>query len=169
MDEQEFKSKLLPIGNKLYRFALGFLKQEEEAEDTLQEVFIKLWSMRQKLNEYQSVEALAMTMTRNLCLDKLKLKKTYYLEDQAGYTEEAAGDPNPESRMQLKNSLETIRRCMDRLPEVQRSILELRDMQGYSYDEIAAIMKMSINNIRVSLSRARKFIREQYDLIGKTS
>ncbi len=169
MDEQEFKSKLLPIGDKLYRFALGFLKVEQEAEDALQEVFMKLWSMRQKLKQYRSVEALAMTMIRNHCLDKLKLRKTYYIEDQSSYTEGATGEPDPENRMQLKNSMEMIRKCMDRLPETQRTILDLRDIQGYEYKEIAAVMNMNINNIRVSLSRARKFIREQYDLTGRTS
>src|ERR1035437_5019654 len=75
MDLREFKIQVFPLKNKLFRIANRLLDDSEDAKDIVQEVFIKLWNMRDKLDIYRSVEALAVVSTRNLCLDKLKTKK----------------------------------------------------------------------------------------------
>ena len=75
MTPEEFKTRLLPVKNKLFRFALSLLQNRQEAEDSVQEVYIKMWKMRNDLGKYKSTEALMMTITRNHCLDKLKSKK----------------------------------------------------------------------------------------------
>jgi len=75
MTVETFKIEVLPLKHKLYRFAKRLLKNATEAEDIVQEVFIRLWSRREKLSEYKSIEAFAMTITKNLCLDNLKSKK----------------------------------------------------------------------------------------------
>ena len=80
MTIENFKSEVLPIKNKLYRVANRMLNDSAEAEDTVQEVFLRLWSKKEKLKEYRSIEAFAMVITKNLCLDKIKLKKTKHLE-----------------------------------------------------------------------------------------
>ena len=76
MTIEKFKEDILPMKNKLFRMALRLLKSTAEAEDVVQEIFLKLWSKRETLKEYRSIEAFSMTMTKNLCLDKLKAKSS---------------------------------------------------------------------------------------------
>lgn len=158
MDLLEFQHKVYPLKNKLFRFARRLLDQTEEAEDTVQEVFIKLWNRRDKLDEYRSVEALAMVTTKNLCLDKIK-KKRYpveNIENHRMFLENIPGDTGADH----SDLIHGIRQAMKTLPEQQQIILHLRDIEGYEFEEIAEIVEMNENAIRVALSRARKRIRE---------
>ena len=158
MELREFKIQVIPLKNKLFRFAKRFLDNTEEAEDIVQEVFIRLWNRREKLDEYRSVEALAMITTRNMCLDKLKTKKytTERLENIRDEVEETLN----ETKNDLSEVIQKIHRIIQTLPDQQRTIIQLRDIEGYDYEEIAGILGMNENAIRVNLSRARKKIRE---------
>jgi RNA polymerase sigma factor (sigma-70 family) len=158
MELREFKISVLPLRNKLYRFAKRFVENSEEAEDVVQEVFIKLWNRREKLDEYRSIEALAMITTRNLCLDKLKSRK-FKMESLDRHMNDVPQEPGePESvNSDLISKINLIIRD---LPEQQRAIVHLRDIEGYDYAEIAKIVGMNENAIRVNLSRARKKIRD---------
>lgn len=161
MNIQSFKSAVFPIQGKLYRFAKIMLGNTEEAEDAVQEVLLKLWLNRQNLKNYRSIEALAMIITKNQCLDKLK---------SAHWNKTLVGEPSafeqatltPYTMTELSNSKEVLIQLMQRLPEQQKLIIHLRDIEEYSYEEIEKITGMCINNIRVTLSRARKSIREMY-------
>ncbi|QNF33882.1 sigma-70 family RNA polymerase sigma factor [Adhaeribacter swui] len=166
MDLQTFKQKVLPTRDKLFRLAKTMLRHHEEAEDALQEVFLKLWSNQQKLEACQSVEAFAMTVTKNLCLDKLKVKAPKHLADVAEL-EIDSGAQSPHVSYELSNSAEVMRQLVDQLPEQQKLILHLRDVEGYSFEEIEQITQLPINTIRVNLSRARKWVRERYLKIEK--
>jgi RNA polymerase sigma factor (sigma-70 family) len=159
MELGEFKIKVLPLRNKLFRFAKRLLNSTEEAEDIVQEVFIKLWNRREKLDEYRSVEALAMVTTRNLCLDKLKVKKitTERIEDLRNDIEETRNDRS----VDFSEVIDKIHAIIQTLPEQQKSVIQLRDIEGYDFEEIAEIMEINENAIRVTLSRARKKIREK--------
>ena len=163
MDLQEFQNKVYPLKNKLFRFARRLLDHTEEAEDIVQEVFIKLWNRRDKLDEYRSVEALAMITTKNLCLDKIKGKRypVENMENHRLFLENIPGATNAD----YSDVIHGIRQAMKTLPEQQQIIVHLRDIEGYEYDEIAEILEMNENAIRVALSRARKRIRE---LLTKT-
>ena len=158
MDLQEFKIEVFPLKNKLFRLARRLLEDHEDAQDIVQEVFIKLWNLREKLNEYRSVEALAVVVTRNMCLDKLKMKKypVGKLEDIPAGTDENS----TESSGDLSELVMKIHTIIRTLPEQQKTIMQLRDVEGYNYDEIARILKMNENAVRVALSRARKRVRE---------
>jgi RNA polymerase sigma factor (sigma-70 family) len=158
MTQEEFKIEVFPLKNKLYRFAKRLLESAEEAEDMVQEVFIKLWNRRETLREYRSVEALAMVTTRNLCLDRLRgrkytIEKIELLKDKV---EEMSHDPVPDHSDVIRKIHQIIRS----LPDQQRMIIQLRDIEGYDYGEIASMLEMNENAIRVNLSRARKKIRE---------
>jgi RNA polymerase sigma factor (sigma-70 family) len=166
MDLQTFKQKVLPTRDKLFRLAKTMLRHHEEAEDVLQEVFLKLWSNQQKLEACQSVEAFAMTVTKNLCLDKLKVKAPKHLADVTEL-EIGSGAKSPHVSYELSNSAELMRQLVDQLPEQQKLILHLRDVEGYSFAEIEQITQLPINTIRVTLSRARKLVRERYLKIEK--
>ena len=152
---------ILPLGQPLYRFAAGLLKDNHEAEDVVQDIFLKLWNMRNMMEDIKNINAFAHTMTRNACLDKLKSRRIKYYDDAGpGIPEPAVDDPDPESMTELKDSADRVKVLICNLPEQQRSIIHLRDIDGYSYEEISEIMNMEINAIRVALSRARRSVRE---------
>ncbi|MEI7499149.1 MAG: RNA polymerase sigma factor [Bacteroidota bacterium] len=164
MDIQEFQLKIYPLKNKLFRFAKRMLDQTEAAEDIVQEVFIKLWNKREKLNEYRSVEALAMITTKNLCLDKIKSRR-YPVEKMEDHRQFIESMPD-ETKVDNSDIIHEIHQAIKLLPEQQQMIVHLRDIEGYEFGEIAEITDMNENAIRVALSRARKRIRE---LLTKTN
>ncbi len=158
MTSEEFKSEVLPIKNKLYRFSLRLLGDTEDAQDIVQEIFLRLWSKRDKLGEYRNIEAFAMTMTRNLCLDKLKSPAAK--RDSLDETNEMTDNRTPYTKTETSDTIRLVKMAMDTLPEQQRMVIHLRDVEECDFDEIAEVTGMSLNNVRVSLSRARKKIRD---------
>jgi len=165
MDRAEFENTILPFSRKLYRFAFRFLNNSEEAEDAVQEVCIKLWNMRSGLNKYRSVEAFAMTMTRNHCLDRLRKKGREIFEDTRPIDTRTTGI-DPQEEIETKESYRNILKIVENLPEKYRSVLEMRDLEGYEYDEIEKRLGLNINTIRVNLSRARKMVRDELNKIN---
>jgi RNA polymerase sigma-70 factor (ECF subfamily) len=169
MESKEFKKRILPLGQPLYRFAAGFLKDGSEAEDVVQDIFLKLWSMRDKMEEIKNINAFAYTMTRNICLDKLKGRRIKYYDNAVpGVPEPEADDPDPGSMAEIRDSADRVRMLISNLPEQQKTIIHLRDIDGYSYEEISEIMDMEINAIRVTLSRARRSVRESLNKTHET-
>ncbi len=161
MDIQEFKQKVLPSKNKLYRLALFLLQNKEEAEDILQDVFLKLWTNKHKLHAYNSVEAFAMSITKNLCLDKIKSakRKQYYdVQDMDLRSQEIT----PDLRFEQSDNVKKVQELLELLPEQQKLVIHLRDVEGCSFEEIEQITNLTINNIRVLLSRARKSVRDGF-------
>jgi RNA polymerase sigma factor (sigma-70 family) len=158
MNPEDFKKQVLPLKNKLFRFANRLLEDREEAEDMVQEVYIKLWNRRDKLDEYRSVEALAMVTTRNLCLDKIRNRKikTEKLKD----LQHEMMESQQEEKKDLSDIIQKVHQIIQTLPEQQRMIIQLRDIEGYDFEEIAELLEMNENAVRVNLSRARKKIRE---------
>jgi RNA polymerase sigma factor (sigma-70 family) len=166
MDAAEFKEKVIPLSGKLFHFARLLLKDHAEAEDSVQEIFLKLWKMRFELAEYNNLEAFAMRITRNWCLDRLKAKKPVYIESYSPGLELHSEKDNPLRMLENTDQMATIRKHMQNLPEQQQAVIQLRDMDGFEYEEIAAIMGMNVNAVRVTLSRARNSIREHLIKIG---
>ncbi|MCX6243541.1 MAG: sigma-70 family RNA polymerase sigma factor [Bacteroidetes bacterium] len=158
MELREFKIQVIPLKDKLYRLAKRLLEDADEAQDIVQEVFIKLWNRRDKLDEYRSVEALAVVTTRNMCLDKLKAKK--YPVERIDELRSDPAEPATESAVDIEELSGRIRQIIQTLPEQMKTIMQLRDIEGYDYEEIAGIMEMNENAVRVNLSRARKKVRE---------
>jgi RNA polymerase sigma-70 factor (ECF subfamily) len=161
MDAQEFKQRVFPSRDRLYRMARLLLGSREEAEDALQDVLLRLWDNRLQLSAYQSVEALAVRITRNLCLDRLKYRHNKKMVAVEKLTA-AADSRTPEQLAELSDSTRLMQRLYAELPEAQRVVLHLREVEEYSYEEIEQVTGMNVNNIRVILSRARKQVRENY-------
>lgn len=149
----------MPFKDKLYRLAKRLLVSSEEAEDATQEILMKLWSKKNNMEGYKNVEAFAMTMTKNFCLDRLKSKQAGNLKlVHSNYSDESS---SLQTQLEAKDSINWVQRIMDELPEQQKMVVQLRDIEQYEYDEIEALLDMKPTAIRVALSRARKTIREK--------
>lgn len=165
MTQTEFLNLVMPFKDKLYRLAKRMLVSSEEAEDATQEVLMKLWSKKKGMVRYRNVEAFAMTMTKNFCLDRLKSKQSGNLKlVHSNYTDETK---SLQRQIETNDSLNWVEKIMDTLPEQQKLVLQLRDIEAYSFEEISEMLDMQPTTIRVTLSRARKTVREK--LIQKHS
>ena len=158
MNQNEFIQLIAPFKDKVFRLAKRLLVSTEEAEDATQEVLVKLWNKNKNLDNYNSVEAFAMTMTKNYCLDQLKSKRATNLKIvHANFTDR---EPSLDQQTEDIDSLNWVEKIINQLPEQQRLIIQMRDVEQYEFEEIAKILEMNENTIRVALSRARKTIRE---------
>ena len=158
MNQNEFVHLITPFKDKIFRIARRLLVSTEEAEDATQEVLVKLWNKKNSLNNYNSVEALAMTMTKNYCLDQLKSKRASNLKIvHNNFTDREAG---LQQKIEDVDSLNWVEKVIDQLPEQQKLIIQMRDIEQYEFEDIAKILEMNETAIRVALSRARKTIRE---------
>lgn len=159
MTQKEFVTLTHPFRDKIFRLAKRLLVSTEEAQDAAQEILLKLWDKKNGLAAYRSVEALAMTMTKNYCLDQLKSKRASNLSlVHSNYNDREAG---LQQRLEDQDSLRWVEKCMNELPETQKLILQLREIEGYEFEEIGQILEMNETAVRVALSRARKTIREK--------
>ena len=159
MKQTEFLNTVLPFKDKVFRLAKRLLVSRDEAEDATQELYLKLWTNKNKLSNYKNVEAFAMTMTKNYCLDQLKSKRANNLTlVHSNYKD----NNTPLHReIEIKDSVSRVHEFIEKLPEKQKLIIQLRDVENYDYDEIGKILDLKPTAVRVALSRARKTIREQ--------
>jgi RNA polymerase sigma-70 factor (ECF subfamily) len=158
MNPEEFKILVLPLKHKLFRLSLRLLGRVEEAEDSVQEAMIKLWIRREDLKNYSSLEAFAMAITKNLCLDRMRSKgfQAERLDDR----QVISAKHDPGELMERADFTGFIRKIIDHLPEQQKAIMHMRDIEGLEYEQIAEVMELNINAVRVNLSRARKKVRD---------
>ena len=158
MNHTEFLQVIEPFKDKVFRLAKRLLLSTEEAEDATQEVLAKLWNKNEGLDQFSSVEAFAMTITKNYCLDQLKSKRAGNLQIvHSNYTDR---EPSLQQQLEDTDSLQWVERIINDLPEQQRLIVQMRDIEQYEFAEMAKILEMNETAIRVALSRARKTIRE---------
>lgn len=165
MNLNDFHTTILPIKNKLYRFAMGIVNQAAEAEDVVQEVFIKLWNNREQMAGVQNLEAWCFTATKNLSIDKLRSKHQRVQPIQPGFDLHDQA-PSPYQAAVETDTFEQVRKLMAALPDKQRDILHLRDIEGMAYQEIAEVLGLPLDQVKVYLFRARKAMRSQLELVG---
>jgi len=159
MKQSEFLKTVMPFKDKVFRLAKRLLISTEEAEDATQELYFKLWKNKSKLKDYNSIEAFAMTMTKNYCFDRLKSKQASNLKlVHSNYKETGT---SLQKRIELNDSVSLVHKLIEDLPEQQKLIIQLRDIEQYDYDEISKILGMQPTAVRVALSRARKTIRQE--------
>ncbi|WP_299126994.1 sigma-70 family RNA polymerase sigma factor [uncultured Winogradskyella sp.] len=159
MKQADFVSLVMPFKDKVFRLAKRLLVSREEAEDATQEILLKLWRNKGKIEDYKNVEAFSMTMTKNFCLDRLKSKQAQNLKIvHSNYTDNSS---SLQKQVEARDSMGWVWRIIEDLPEQQKIIVQLRDIEHYNFAEIAKILDMNETAIRVNLSRARKTIREK--------
>lgn len=157
MTLEKFQITVLPLREKLVSYSWKLLDDRADAEDIVQEVLLKLWDRRHTLDGYRNVEALAVQMVKNLCIDRWRAKKTYLSSDLLGAR---AAPDNPQILLERKDAAGRVKALIERLPLLQQAIIRMKDVEGYELDEIAAITGTNVEAVRVNLSRARKKVRE---------
>lgn len=162
MSLDRFLTEVVPVRQKLYRFAFRLLGNEEDAQDIIQDALMKVWGMQEKMAELQNMEAWCMRITRNLALDKIKSRK-YRVADELDRAGElpAMHQQSPHAVTEQNDVMEKVHVAINALPEKYRTILQLRDIDGHSYQEIAEILDIDMNDVKVNLHRARKTVREK--------
>jgi len=158
MEQTQFKKEILPLRERLILYAERLLENKDDAEDIIQEVFLKLWKMRDELKNYVSVDALSVTMTKHLCLNRLKVNQRER-EDLDGRVL-ADESLSPAEQLEQKDSVEQVMRIIDRLPDLQQAVLRMKHIEGLEIEEIAALTGSAPDAIRMNLSRARKKVKE---------
>lgn len=161
MVARDFKTSVLPHSKKLLRFATHFLKDDELARDVIQDVFLKLWQKRKTLNEIENIEAFAMQMTKNRCLDVIRANRIVPI-DEATDRKLKAKTVDVHRQVEWSESAQQIKMLIQNLPDLQRTVMQLRDIEQLSYEEISEVTELKINAIRVNLSRARKKVRDEF-------
>ena len=160
--ENRFRTEVLPLKDKFFRLALRITLDRADAEDITQETLIRMWEQREQWNEIQSLEAWGLTISRRLALDHTRKSQfKAEQEDIVNYQLSTVNlDTPPDEQLDQKQRIEAVRRLIDQLPEVQRTIIQLRDIEGLHYDEIAQATNLTETQVKVYLHRARKKIRD---------
>ena len=165
MQDIDFRYDLLPLKNKLFRLALRITLDSAEAEDVTSDTLIKVWNKREELRGVESIEAYCMTVCRNLALDRHEKKEAQNLSLEANEIDAADNSFTPDEQLERDEKLRKVHELFNQLPERQRTTMQLRDIEEKSYREIATIMGVSEEVVKVTLFRARQAIRKQYDKI----
>lgn len=164
MQQISFRNDILPLKDKLYRLALRITLNTAEAEDIVQDTLMRLWDKRKEWPLLSSIEAYSLTIARNLAIDRSQRMDARHAE----LSEDAKEMPDtatPYNRLELSEQMRLIGSLINRLPEKQRTVLQLRDVEGKSYKEIAEVMQITEEQVKVSLFRARKKIKQQFTAI----
>lgn len=162
MSLEIFLSQVVPVRQKLYRFAYRLLENEEDAMDVTQDALLKVWQQQERMSDLQNMEAWCMRIVRNLALDKVKARKYRRSEELDRASEvPALHEANPHAAAEQQDVMNKVHRVIAALPDKYRTIIQLRDIDGYSYQEIADILVIEMSEVKINLHRARKAVREQ--------
>jgi RNA polymerase sigma-70 factor (ECF subfamily) len=164
MKKVSFRNDVLPLKDMLFRVALRITLNRAEAEDVVQETLIKVWNRREQWDQIESMEAFTTTICRNLALDRQKLmdNQSQLLDTADHDTADLSAASNPEVQAEANDRIELVKRLMDRLPEKQRTCMQLRDIEGKAYKEIASVMGITEQQVKVNIFRARQTVKQQF-------
>lgn len=157
-----FQEQIFPIRHKLYRFALRITGSSHEAEDVVQEVMEKVWKTAPEQSAtVLNWEAWCMTLTRNRSLDKTRSQNLRRTASLDGVSEQRADSASPAQAAENRDLADRVKTMMQELPEKQRLVMHLRDIEELTYEEISDTLSISLEQVKVYLHRARKAVRER--------
>jgi len=164
MELNEFKNRVLPLKDKMYRFALSILHRREDAEDLVQEVFLKIWNTQNFFERIDNPAAYCMMMTKNMALDRLRQanRKIPHLPVEQ---HEAIEEQNPLEKLQYHERHQLVERIIRQLPRNLQMLIQLRDIEGETYRQIADTLKISEGKVKINLFRARQLLKQQFNNI----
>ncbi|MBM6992826.1 MAG: RNA polymerase sigma factor [Prevotella sp.] len=162
MKKISFRNDILPLKNQLYRLALRITLDSAEAEDIVQETLIKIWNRRETWEEIENMEAFCFTVCRNLALDSIKRQANQHDSLDESQMERPDNTRNPSEQTIQRDQISLVRKIVDCLPEKQRSCIQLRDFEGKSYKDIAMILEISEEQVKVNIFRGRQAIKQKF-------
>lgn len=159
MKQKEFNKTVLPLSSKIYSYSYRILEDSDEAKDAVQDIMLKLWLMGDELKRYNNLTGFVIRMCRNYCIDLIR-KRYKYIKDK---NEELIlfAQSTDKDILEEKDTFSIVKSIIKKLPSTQQEVIILKDLEGYKTEEIAEITGLGVNNIRVIMSRSRKFIREE--------
>lgn len=157
----DFRADILPLKNKLFRLALRITSDRAEAEDIVQETMLRVWQRREELYEVENIEAFCTTICHRLSIDSQTRKGNHQETLDESYQEVLSSHPNPQEILEQQDKLAIVRQLFNQLPTAQRVVMHLRDVEGKSYREIAALVGQTEEQVKINLFRARQRIRGQ--------
>ena len=160
MEQHKFEIEAKRMRPSILRLAMHYTEDEDEAEDVVQEVLLKLWFLRERLESYRSIDALAMVITRHLCLNRKRerhLEKVPLEEGKA-----IIGEDSPEWMIIQEEKMDEILKLIAGLPDLQQAVLRMKHVEGFEVEEIARLTGSNPIAVRTNLSRARKKVREEF-------
>jgi RNA polymerase sigma-70 factor (ECF subfamily) len=162
MTEQDFKIKVLSLSGNIFPLAKRLLISDELAQDAIQQSMMKLWENRKQLDQCTNLKAFIFRVIRNVCLDELKKKKPAYFDNPESLKNHPLHQTDQHERDEI---VDIVQKIIDSLPDNQREVIQMRDIDGLDYDEIAELIGKDIPYTRVLLSRARKTVKEKIEKI----
>ena len=160
MDSSAFKRLLLPHYRRMYETAMTILRNSDDASDAVQEAFTRLWEKRDDLPNIDNPEAYCVTTIRRICIDRIR-RVTYPINEISEDTLLISDDSDEQA--DNRESIQLVTLLMNKLPEQQRQVLQLRAFNDCSFEEIESITGLTGVNVRTLLSRARRRMRELFN------
>ncbi|NNE29704.1 MAG: RNA polymerase sigma factor [Saprospiraceae bacterium] len=165
MTRETFETNILPLQNRMFRYAMSRVFDNQMARDIVQDSLVKLWNQRDDLDKVKNLEAWCIRITRNTTVDKLRAKdfQNLPLDD----FEKVGLNYLPENGTITRDLISKVQNLIEKLPATQKEIFRLREIMGYSNKEIEELMLLNESQVKVNLFRARKKIRKELnDLIN---
>ncbi len=162
---EEFKQRFMPLSRKIYCVAFSLTCNAQEAEDAVQDTYLKLWAKRDSLPDVSNAEAYCVTLAKCVCYDRLRSRHIATCDAKPEYRL-IPDDCDIGADIERKERAANIMHGIAKLPEKQRLVLVMRDIDGMEYDEICRATGLNETNVRVTLSRARKTLRELFNTSG---
>jgi RNA polymerase sigma-70 factor (ECF subfamily) len=162
MTSENFKKQFLPYAEKLYALAFRLLGNKTEASDAVQDTFLKLWDKRNEL-EIQNTEAFSVTLVKNICLDILRKRRRSELLSNI---EQIENEKEINKQIEIHYDWMQMLTLIKQLPKQQQQLIILRHVKEYTMIEIAQKTGLSETNVRTTLSRARKLLREKFEQLN---
>ncbi|MBP1613140.1 MAG: polymerase sigma70 factor [Bacteroidetes bacterium] len=161
MQEISFRNDILPLKDKLFRLALRITLDRAEAEDVVQDTMIRVWNKREEWSQFESIEAYCLVIAKNLAIDRSQKKEAQNVELTPDL-DEANDALGPYDQLVNEEQMKLIHQLINDLPEKQRLIMQLRDIEGETYKEIASILNLTEEQVKVNLFRARQKVKQRY-------
>lgn len=161
MQEISFRNDILPLKDKLFRLALRITLDKAEAEDVVQDTMIRVWNKREEWSQFESIEAYCLVITKNLAIDRSQKKEAQNVELTPDL-EEAYDASGPYDQLVNEEQIKLIHQLINDLPEKQKLIMQLRDIEGETYKEIANVLNLTEEQVKVNLFRARQKVKQRY-------
>jgi RNA polymerase sigma-70 factor (ECF subfamily) len=162
MDGDRFKTDIIPLRSAMLAMAVKMLGDADDAEDAVQEAMLRVWELRDRMAHISNPKAYVMQTLKNFCLDRLRAEKETVDATEISISD----DETPYHAAERRDAVALVRQIVASLPRLQRMIIEMRDIEGYEPDEIAAATGTRLSAVTVNLSRARKAVRDRFMLIN---